>query len=67
MSEWIEVSIKNSYVEIEDRWQVYYNLNTGEYKVAIFHEDNHFLDEIIFDEVGFKYEGGLENEFIRRN
>ena len=67
MSEWIEVSIKNSYVEIEDRWQVYYNLNTGEYKVAIFHEDNHFLDEIIFDEVGFKYEWGLENEFIRRN
>lgn len=51
MSEWIEVSVKNSYVEIEDRWQVYYNLNTGEYKVAIFHEDNHFLDEIIFDGV----------------
>ena len=56
MSEWIEVSVKNSYVEIEDRWQVYYNPNTGEYKVVIFHEDNHFLDEIIFDEVGFKYE-----------
>ena len=56
MSEWIEVSVKNSYVEIEDRWQVYYNPNTGEYKVAIFYEDNHFLDEIIFDEVGFKYE-----------
>ena len=67
MSEWIEVPIKNSYIEIEDRWQVYYNPNTGEYKVAIFHEDNHFLDEIIFDEVGFKYEWGLENEFIRRN
>ena len=67
MSEWIEVSVKNSYVEIEDRWQVYYNPNTGEYKVAIFYEDNHFLDEIIFDEVGFKYEWGLENEFIRRN
>ena len=51
MSKWIEVPIKNSYVEIEDRWQVYYNLNTGEYKVAIFHEDNHFLDEIIFNGV----------------
>ena len=51
MSKWIEVPIKNSYVEIEDRWQVYYNPNTGEYKVAIFHEDNHFLDEIIFNGV----------------
>ena len=51
MSKQIEVPIKNSYVEIEDRWQVYYNLDTGEYKVAIFHEDNHFLDEIIFDGV----------------
>ena len=51
MSKWIEVPIKNSYVEIEDRWQVYYNPNTGEYKVAIFHEDNHFLDEIVFDGV----------------
>ena len=65
MSEWIEVSVKNSYVEIEDRWQVYYNPNTGEYKVAIFHEDNHFLDEIIFDGVN-NNESKWINHIIKR-